>query len=139
MNSQLTKVGACGVPVIGGRSRGEPDAIAHSETGLLVDGNSPQVVAEAVIHLLTRPKIARLGPARGTALRLPGPDVGPFRGQDSRPAERLLPKKLQTITLILRRTGAIVSRKPREGQWSGLCFCLQSPKMSLPAILRMLM
>lgn len=50
---------ACGVPVIGGRSGGVPDAIAHGETGLLVDGNSPQAVAEAVIHLLTKPEVAR--------------------------------------------------------------------------------
>lgn len=64
MNSQLTKVGACGVPVIGGRSGGVPDAIAHGETGLLVDGNSPQAVAEAVIHLLTKPEVAqRMGRA----------------------------------------------------------------------------
>lgn len=53
------EAGACGLPVIGGRSGGVPDAIVHGETGLLVDGNSPQAVAEAVIHLLTKPEIAR--------------------------------------------------------------------------------
>ena len=50
---------ACGKPVIGGRSGGVPEAVADGETGLLVDGNSPAAVAEAVLRLLKNPDLAR--------------------------------------------------------------------------------
>lgn len=56
---------ACGKPVIGGKAGGVPDAVVHGETGLLVDPNDPQEVAEAVVRLLMDDSFAeRLG-ARG--------------------------------------------------------------------------
>ncbi|MBV8455122.1 MAG: glycosyltransferase [Acetobacteraceae bacterium] len=62
---------ACGLPVIGGRAGGVPEAIIHGETGLLVDGTSTSNVAAAVIRVLTnRPLAARLAAnARARALR----------------------------------------------------------------------
>jgi len=50
---------ACEVPVIGGRSGGVPDAIADGKSGLLVNGDSQDEIADAVIHLLTKPEIAQ--------------------------------------------------------------------------------
>ena len=49
---------ACGVPVVGGRSGGVPDAVADGETGLLVDGESPAEIAHAIIRLLKDPVLA---------------------------------------------------------------------------------
>jgi phosphatidylinositol alpha-1,6-mannosyltransferase len=49
-------------PVVAGRAGGAPEAVAHGETGLVVDGESPADVATAVIRLLTDPGYAeRLG------------------------------------------------------------------------------
>lgn len=53
------EAGYLGKPVIGGLSGGVPDAIKHGETGLLVDGNSPEEIAEAVIGLLKDPEKRR--------------------------------------------------------------------------------
>ena len=50
---------ACEVPVIGGRSGGVPDAVVDKETGLLVDGDSPEAVAEALVRVLTDTGLAR--------------------------------------------------------------------------------
>jgi len=47
------EAGACGVPVIGGRSGGVGDAIVDGVTGLLVDPLDPDQIAAALIHLLT--------------------------------------------------------------------------------------
>jgi phosphatidylinositol alpha-1,6-mannosyltransferase len=44
---------ACRKPVIGGRSGGVPEAVLDGETGLLVDGNSAQETAEALLRILT--------------------------------------------------------------------------------------
>jgi phosphatidylinositol alpha-1,6-mannosyltransferase len=44
---------AAGVPVIGGRSGGVPDAVDDGVTGLLVDGASEQEVADAIHALLS--------------------------------------------------------------------------------------
>jgi phosphatidylinositol alpha-1,6-mannosyltransferase len=53
---------ACGKPVIGGRSGGTVDAIAHGESGYLVDPTSSAEVASRLIELLQDPaKAARLG------------------------------------------------------------------------------
>jgi phosphatidylinositol alpha-1,6-mannosyltransferase len=49
----LVEASACGVPVIAARSGGIPDAVREGETGLLVDAERPEVVAEAVRLLLS--------------------------------------------------------------------------------------
>lgn len=53
------EAGACEVPVIGGRVGGMPDAVADGETGLLVDGEDVDAVAEACRRLLTDRELAR--------------------------------------------------------------------------------
>lgn len=51
-----------GKPIVAGRAGGAPEAVVDGETGLLVDGESPNQVAAAVIRLLTDPQYAqRLG------------------------------------------------------------------------------
>ncbi|HKI44161.1 MAG TPA: glycosyltransferase family 4 protein [Balneolales bacterium] len=53
---------ACGKPVIGSRSGGIPDAVMDGETGLLVDEDNPDQLAEAMKQLLDNPDFAeRLG------------------------------------------------------------------------------
>ena len=55
---------AAGRPVIGGDSGGVPEAVERDETGLLVDGTSPQAVAEAIRALAWAPHLrARFGRA----------------------------------------------------------------------------
>lgn len=49
------EAGAAGLPVIGGRSGGVPDAVREGETGLLVDGASVLDVSEAIASLLADP------------------------------------------------------------------------------------
>ena len=44
---------ACGVPSIGGLNSGAEDAIIANETGLLVDANSPEAVADALQKLIS--------------------------------------------------------------------------------------
>ena len=44
---------ACGKPVIGGWGGGVPEAVEHGATGLLVDPNSEDEIAEAAIRLLS--------------------------------------------------------------------------------------
>lgn len=50
---------ACGIPVVGGRSGGVPDAVEDGKTGLLVDGTSVQEIAQATIRILQDPSLAR--------------------------------------------------------------------------------
>jgi phosphatidylinositol alpha-1,6-mannosyltransferase len=58
----LVEASACGVPVVAARSGGIPDAVREGETGLLVDTERPEVVAEAVRLLLSNADMAkRLG------------------------------------------------------------------------------
>jgi len=53
---------ACGKPVVGGLAGGVPDAVLDGTTGLLVDGNCPERIAEACIRILTSPELAeRMG------------------------------------------------------------------------------
>lgn len=49
-----------GKPVIGGRAGGTEDAVVQGQTGLLVDGNDPHQIAEAVLRLLEDPVYAEL-------------------------------------------------------------------------------
>ena len=46
------EAGACGLPVVAGRSGGAPDAVREGETGFVVDGRRPDEVARAIIELL---------------------------------------------------------------------------------------
>lgn len=56
-----------GKPVVGGRSGGVPEAVADGETGFLVDGTSPQAVADAILRLLCDPAAASAMGERGRA------------------------------------------------------------------------
>lgn len=56
------EAGACGTPVVGARSGGIPDAVRDGETGLLVPPSNPEMLADALMRLLTTPDLAaRLG------------------------------------------------------------------------------
>jgi phosphatidylinositol alpha-1,6-mannosyltransferase len=58
----LVEASGCGVPVVGGRSGGIPDAVRDGETGFLVAPDDPAAAAEAVRLLLADPALAhRLG------------------------------------------------------------------------------
>jgi phosphatidylinositol alpha-1,6-mannosyltransferase len=60
----LAEASACGIPVIAGRSGGIPAAVRDGETGVLVDADGVEPVAEAVSGLLgDAPRRARLGVA----------------------------------------------------------------------------
>lgn len=48
----LLEAGACGIPVVAGRSGGIPDAVREGETGLLVNSEHPEEVSQAVRGLL---------------------------------------------------------------------------------------
>jgi phosphatidylinositol alpha-1,6-mannosyltransferase len=49
----------CGLPIIVGRSGGAPDAVIDGETGLIVDGEDTDSIAEACAQLLRDPSRAR--------------------------------------------------------------------------------
>ncbi|HEU5304997.1 MAG TPA: glycosyltransferase family 4 protein [Gemmatimonadales bacterium] len=58
----LVEAGACGIPVVGGRSGGIPDAVREGETGLLVDSERLDDVCSAISRLLDdRGAARRLG------------------------------------------------------------------------------
>jgi phosphatidylinositol alpha-1,6-mannosyltransferase len=60
----LAEAASSGRPVVAGRSGGIPEAVKHAETGLLVDPESPEQVADSVRRLLRDPSLAaRLGQA----------------------------------------------------------------------------
>jgi phosphatidylinositol alpha-1,6-mannosyltransferase len=60
----LVEAAACGLPVVGGRSGGVPEAVQDGVTGILVDPESPEAVAGAVRRLLDdRALAAQLGRA----------------------------------------------------------------------------
>jgi phosphatidylinositol alpha-1,6-mannosyltransferase len=56
---------ACGLPVVGGRSGGAPDALLEGETGFAVDGLNPEEVSNAVLKLLRQPELAAKMGQRG--------------------------------------------------------------------------
>jgi phosphatidylinositol alpha-1,6-mannosyltransferase len=58
---------ACGLPVVGGKSGGAPDAVLVGETGVVVDGTSTFEIAEACIELLKNPELCALMGANGRA------------------------------------------------------------------------
>ena len=58
---------ACGLPVVGGKSGGAPDAVLIGETGLVVDGTKPAEIAGACIELLINPELSALMGATGRA------------------------------------------------------------------------
>jgi phosphatidylinositol alpha-1,6-mannosyltransferase len=58
---------ATGLPVVAGDSGGAPDAVLDGETGVVVDGNSVDAVARAVIGLLRDPRGAEQMGAKGRA------------------------------------------------------------------------
>jgi phosphatidylinositol alpha-1,6-mannosyltransferase len=60
----IAEAASAGRPVVAGRSGGIPEAVKNGETGLLVDPESPEEVAESVRRLLRdRPLATRLGEA----------------------------------------------------------------------------
>jgi phosphatidyl-myo-inositol dimannoside synthase len=60
----LAEASACGVPVVAGRSGGIPAAVRDGVTGLLVDAERPEAVAEVLASLLDDAALrARLGAA----------------------------------------------------------------------------
>ena len=58
---------ACGLPVVGGKSGGAPDAVLIGETGLVVDGTNTKEIAEACIELLSNPELSAMMGATGRA------------------------------------------------------------------------
>ncbi|MBG0829357.1 glycosyltransferase family 4 protein [Planomonospora sp. ID67723] len=56
---------ASGLPVLAGASGGAPDAVLPGETGLVVDGASPDAVAAGLVELLADPDRARAMGERG--------------------------------------------------------------------------
>jgi phosphatidylinositol alpha-1,6-mannosyltransferase len=55
----LVEAGACGVPVIAGRTGGIPEAVREKETGLLVNPEQPEEVSGALRSLLENPVRAK--------------------------------------------------------------------------------
>jgi phosphatidylinositol alpha-1,6-mannosyltransferase len=56
---------ATGLPVIAGSSGGAPDTVVEGETGLVVDGRSPESVSRGVADVLTRRALASWSADRG--------------------------------------------------------------------------
>jgi phosphatidylinositol alpha-1,6-mannosyltransferase len=59
------EAGACGKPVVAGRSGGVPDAVTDGDNGLLVDGSSVDAVATAAIKVLQDQQLASELGSRG--------------------------------------------------------------------------
>ena len=56
---------ACALPVIVGNSGGAPDAVISEKTGLIVDGTSPDEIANSIKTLLQQPELAKRYGAAG--------------------------------------------------------------------------
>jgi len=63
----ILEASACGLPVIGGRSGGIPEAVQDGETGLVIDPEAPAAVAAAVSQLLADGETRRRMGAAGRA------------------------------------------------------------------------
>jgi len=63
----ILEASACGLPVIGGRSGGVPEAVRDGETGLVIDPEAPAAVAAAVSQLLADGETRRRMGAAGRA------------------------------------------------------------------------
>ena len=63
----ILEASACGLPVIGGRSGGIPEAVRDGETGLVIDPEAPAAVAAAVSQLLADGETRRRMGAAGRA------------------------------------------------------------------------
>jgi phosphatidylinositol alpha-1,6-mannosyltransferase len=50
---------ACALPVIVGNSGGAPDTVISEKTGLIVDGTSPDAIANSIKFLLQQPELAK--------------------------------------------------------------------------------
>lgn len=50
---------AAGLPSVAGRAGGAVEAVEDGVTGVLVDPENPREVAEAIVHLLSNPSVAR--------------------------------------------------------------------------------
>lgn len=61
----LIEANACGKPVIGSRIGGIKYVIKDGETGLLVPPGDPDALADAIIHLLENPSLARMMGKKG--------------------------------------------------------------------------
>ena len=55
----LVEASACGIPVVAGRSGGIPEAVRDGQTGILVDAERPEAVAEALRRLLAADALRR--------------------------------------------------------------------------------
>ncbi|HET7422554.1 MAG TPA: glycosyltransferase family 4 protein [Gemmatimonadales bacterium] len=65
----LVEASACGVAVVAGRSGGIPEAVRDGETGMLVDAERPEAVADALRRLLDDAALRRrLGQAGRSAV-----------------------------------------------------------------------
>ena len=56
---------AVGLPVVAGDSGGAPDAVLDGQNGYVVDGRSPQAVADRCVELLLDPELRQRFGVRG--------------------------------------------------------------------------
>ncbi|MEW5917042.1 MAG: glycosyltransferase family 4 protein [Gemmatimonadota bacterium] len=67
LGAVFLQAAAVGRPIVVGNSGGAPEAVKDGETGLLVDPESPDAIAQALIQLLTDPaRAAAMGAAGAT-------------------------------------------------------------------------
>lgn len=59
LGSAVLDAMAMGLAVVGTRAGGIPEAVAHEETGLLVEPGEPRPLAAAIVRLLTAPALRR--------------------------------------------------------------------------------
>src|SRR2546430_17322427 len=62
----IVEASACGLPVVGGRAGGVPDAVRDGETGILVDPDDAAAVAHGITPVLDDARLrARTGRGGG--------------------------------------------------------------------------
>jgi phosphatidylinositol alpha-1,6-mannosyltransferase len=71
------EAGSQGVPVVGPRLGGSEDAIAHGETGFLVDADDPEDIARRLLELLRDPDLRRTMGAAGKRRAFESTDWSP--------------------------------------------------------------